>query len=190
MARRYRNRYTAAPIKCHGGMWQPPFPTSANTSPRTFKCPLPESDAEFEILSEIIYGKPLHVSKLLVMDHCYGQIEIAEKWDDYAPRCAAFSYEPNTIFLRTIAGPMHTSATLGWTDFRRYGHRHWLRMQRWSESRRNNDSRTVRPAFVRLARRFGVGENIVGRVDRRSDGVLTSGRVDGALAVSQAGGLA
>ncbi len=182
MSRRYRKRYTTAAIKCHGGLWQPPFPTSYNVSPRTLKCPLPQSDAEFEILSEVVFGKPLHVSKLWIMEHGYGQIEIAEKWEEYAPSVSIYSYEIDTIFMRTIAGPMKVSATLGWTDFQRHGHRHWLRMKRWSESRRNDDSRSVRPAFVRLARRFGVGENTVGRVDRRADGVPTEGRVDGASA--------
>ena len=180
---RYRIRYSLDPVNYIGVVWQPPFPVARNVSPATFKCPLPQSDAEFAILSEIVFGKQLSVGKLWLRGDDYGQIEIAEKYDSFAPH-GGRSYKVIETFMRTVAGPMSCSASLTWTDFRRYGHRHWRRLERWSESRRTNDSRTVRPAFVRLARRFGVGENIVGRVDRRSDGVLTGGRVDAAPAAS------
>jgi len=183
MARRWRpHRYSQEPIRLSRGTWQAPFPVTKGVSPATFKCPLPQSDAEFAILSEIVFGQPLSLGKFFLWDSA-GQMQIAEKYDSFAPKNDGH-YTIIGMFLRTVAGPMNCSMSLTYTDFKRYDHRHWLRLERWQKSRRNNDSRTVRPAFVRLAHRFGVGENIIGRVDRRSGGVLSSGRVDAALAAS------
>lgn len=180
--RRHRYRYSQEPIKLHGSVWTPPFPVARRVSPGHFKCPLPQSDAEFAILSEIVFGKQLSLKKLWLWEST-GRFSIAEPYDSYAPRGDGL-YGIIEIFRTTIGRAMDCSASLGSMGFKRYGHRHWRRFERWSESRRRNDSRSVRPAFVRLAHRFGVGENIVGRVDRRSDGVLTGGRVDGAPAAS------
>lgn len=187
-SKRRRQKFSSAPLTLNGTTWTPPFPLEQGVSPRTFKCPLPQSDSEFAILSEIVWGRPLTLKRLHIWnDNNWGQFEIAEKYESFALCGQRASYDVIDWFRRTICGPMHCSASLTYTDFKRYGHRHWARLVRWSESRSRNDSRTVRPAFVRLARRFGVGENIVGRVDRRSGDVLTNGRADAALAASMQG---
>jgi len=174
-AKQWLNEVRPWPLKT---AWCPPFPVEAGVSPPNFKMPLPQSDAEFAILTEIFFGKPLTLSRFWLRDG-YGQAQIAEKYDSFGdPSC----YSKLDWFMRTVFGPMHTSSSLTYTDFKRYKHRHWRRLERWQESRRRRDSSSVRPAFVRLAHQFGVGENIVRRVDRRSDGVLMDGREDAASA--------
>ena len=180
MARYYRSRNWRHEVRVFQGKrpWRPPFPVEAGVSPPAFKMPLPQSDAEFAILSEIFFGKPLRLRKMWLREDGYGQAEIAEKYDTFGDGC----YDKLAWFLRSVFGPMQTAQSLTWTDFKRYKHRHWRRLERWQESRRRGDSSSVRPSFVRLAHQFGVGENIVGRVDRRMDGVLSDGRVDAASA--------
>ena len=162
----------------HRNVWVPPFPVEVGVSPPKFKMPLPQSDAEFAILAEIFFGKPLTLSKMWLNENGYGQAQIAEKYETFGDGC----YDKLSWFLRSVFGPMQTASSLTWTDFKRYNHRHWRRLERWQESRRGGDSSSVRPAFVRLAQKFGVGENIIGRVDRRSGDVLIGGRVDAAPA--------
>lgn len=173
--RTWRSEVKVFPSK---NAWRPPFPVAAGVSPPPFKMPLPQSDAEFAILSEVFFGKALSLDKLWLREDGYGQANIAEKYDSFGDGC----YDKLSWFMRSVFGPIQTSQSLTWTDFKRYKHRHWRRLERWQESRRRGDSSSVRPAFVRLAHQFGVGENIVGRVDRRSDDVLTDGREDAASA--------
>jgi hypothetical protein len=56
------------------------------------------------------------------------------------------------------------------------GHRNKARLMAWQESRSRKNGSSVRPAFVRLARNVGAGEN---RIIRGSP-VLIAGREDGA----------
>lgn len=193
MAKRRRYRYQQDRT-FRGTGWVMPFALTTGVSPAHFKCPLPRSDAEFAILSEIFFGKALSLSKLWLYRD-YGQVEIAEKYDDYATIDGHFTsyccdgYARQSFFMQTVFGSTSCCRSLGYQDFKRLDHRQWRRMEHWEESRRRGDSSSVRQAFVRLAHRFGVGENIENRNRPPGIGVLSEGRVDGATAASFAGGI-
>lgn len=186
--RRSRYRYQTGRMFPKIG-WVSPFPFAVGVSPRHFKCPLPQSDAEFAILSEIVFGKALGIGKLWLFDDM-GQVEIAERYDDFAKVDGHFTsyslegYDRLSTFMQTVFGSIACCRSLTYQDFRRRSHRQWRRMEAWERSRRRNDSRTVRPAFVRLADRFGVGENTVSGNRPLGIGVLSEGRADGATAAS------
>jgi hypothetical protein len=188
MARRYRYRFQSEQ-SFRGTTWIPPFPMTRGVSPAHFKCPLPQSDAEFAILSEIFFGKALSLSKLWLYG-TGGQVEFAQGYKEYATADGHFSsysiegYDRLSFFMQTVFGSISCCRTLGYQDLKRIGHRHWRRLQRWEQSRRDKDSSSVRPAFVRLARRFGVGENIENGNRPPAIGVLSEGREDGATAAS------
>jgi hypothetical protein len=186
--RKYRYRYSNDQVFGHKN-WKPPFPVATGVSPRHFKCPLPRNDADFAILSEIFFGVPLSLSVLWIGGSC-GQAEIAQRYDSFATADGFFGkmetagYDRLSWFWDTVVGPMSGSRSLTHTGFRILTHRQGKRIANWIKRRRDTRGSTPSIAFVRLAHRFGVGENIIGRVDRRSDDVLTGGRVDGALAAS------
>lgn len=167
-----------------------------DTSP--FKCgrgglvmPLPHSDSELAILSEAYFGIPLRMKAIWR----YGdtaQYEVEQDYNayhgtgfKYGKYCLT-GYDHSRVFWRTVFGPLYCGgiARASYGQARITGHRNVERIDRWISDRRLTQGSPPRAAFVRLARRHGVGENIVGRVDRRSDDVLMSGRVDGALAAS------
>jgi len=190
MAHRYR--YASDASFGHRG-WVPPFPVAMNVSPRHFKCPLPTNDADFAILSEIIFGAPLSLSQLWLHGE-YGRAEIAQRYDDFATVDGYFSSHENAgydrigWFWQTVMGPMGTSRSLTTTGIKIVSHRQRARIENWIKHRRDNRGSTPSAPFVRLAHRYGVGENIVNRNRPPASGVLPAGRADGAAAVSLIGG--
>lgn len=188
MTKRWRYRY--AEDRTFGRRnWRSPFPVAVNVDPKHFKCPLPRNDADFAILSEIFFGVPLSLSKLWFWSSDgkgTGQAEIAERYDSFAEADGYFGrseiagYDRLSWFWQTVLGPMGSSRSLTFTTFRVASHRQQKRIANWIECRRSNRGSTPSEPFVRLARRYGAGENIVDRNRPPESGVLLDGRVDGA----------
>lgn len=196
--------YSHKPFSDHP--WVSPFPVAMFVSPGHFKCPRPRNDADFAILSEIIFGAPLRLSELWMSWGPFereervggkirsytirgvGRAEIAQCYDDFATLKGGFSkycirgYDRLSWFWQTVTGPMNTSRSLTCTGIRVLDYRHERRLRAWIEDRRKGSGSPPSAAFVRLAHTHGVGENIVDRNRPPEIGVLTGGRVDAAQA--------
>jgi hypothetical protein len=144
--------------------------------------PLPNCDAELEIVSEIYFKIPLHLSRL---DR--NSYKVRERYDDYHGNGWQFStysiagYDHSELFWKTICGDLYCGgiASHSYGQFKINSKRHEKRIQHWINSRRGKKPDTVRTPLVRLAQKYGLGESIA----IRGSGALTDGREDGAAAV-------
>jgi hypothetical protein len=141
--------------------------------------PKPETDAELEIISEIYFGKALHLRKL--SNYC--SYEVEEDYNSYHgegyefSECNCKGYDHSAIFWRHILGQLYCGgiARASYGQYKIKGYRNKKRIDKWIANRRNNTN-YIRPQFARLANRYGVGES---RMTLDSS-ALTCGRVDGA----------
>lgn len=144
--------------------------------------PLPNCDAELEVVSEIYFKMPLHLSRL----HRWSY-EVKEKYNAYHGTEWQFGqgciigYDHSGLFWKTVCGDLSCGGIAGhsYGQFKINSRRHEKRMQHWIDSRRGKKPDTVRTPFVRLAQKHGLGESIA----IRGSGALTDGREDGATAV-------
>lgn len=142
--------------------------------------PLPCNDAELEVISEIYFGRPLHIRALRTWWY-----EVDEDYNSYHGKGFLFSqhstegYDHSRLFWNTVFGRLGTGgiARASYGSFEPHGHRHTIRLRNWMEHRRKKETGRLRAPFVRLARQLSeTGGN---RVIRGSS-VLTEGREDGA----------
>lgn len=122
------------------------------------RVPKPKSDAEFAILSEWFFGRPLRVT----MSYA-GQYEIVEKFDsyqDYQFHCydgersirGLSQYDTEKVIMNLSFGVLRCGGTAG-SQYGQtaYGYRDKKRMQFWIDSRRSKHPSKVRKPFTRLA---------------------------------------
>lgn len=176
--------------------------TTPNFTPRTprtrqelLDAPKPSNPAELEVLSRWYFGKPLHLAFLRIRRAettepfaAYGQYEVAELYNDYHGngwlfgQCCIHGYDYSRDFWQHVVGVLYCGgiADHSYGQVRIKGHRDRLRLQRFEECLRRKESGRLGKAFERLAREYGAGEN----TETADDGVLTTGRVDGAVGAS------
>ena len=197
-------KYTYQPFRNHP--WVSPLPVRKGVSPAHYKCPLPRNDADFAILSEVIFGVPLTLKSLQVSwgpferthlvddrecSHLIlgaGYAEIDYRYDDFETISGDFSkYSPLGHYRlewlwQTAIGPMDSSRSLTQTSIRVLTHRNKRRLEAWIKDRSQKRGSPPSPAFVRLAHKHGVGENNLDGNRPPERVVLTGGRVDAAPA--------
>lgn len=160
---------------------------STKSGPDIFRgIPRPQNDAELEIVSEWYFGIPLHFRSLHVWGSG-GRYEVEEDFDSI-PRFGRSGYDEHHLFWNWVTGPMEGvrgTARACYGGFKITSYRQQKRLEGWVSSRRKKDGSSVRRPFVRLAERITGSEGTPRSATR---GVPTSGRVDGALAVSLSGG--
>jgi len=126
--------------------------------------PKPRSDAELEILSELYFGVPLHLSSL----GAYGSkasYKVAELYDSYHGKGfeqntdgehRTGGYDHSKYFWEYVCGKLYcggvAGCSYGQTHLKSY--RDMRRLQEWVDSRRRNDSGRIRKPFARLALRL------------------------------------
>jgi hypothetical protein len=123
------------------------------------RVPRPQSDAEFAILTDWYFGRPLHLRTLT----CYGNActyEIEEEYNSYHGAGWEFSegsicgYDHSRVFLQAVFGRLVCGGTAraSYGQAKTHGHRHVRRLRRWiCDRRRGTTDNSVRPAFLRLA---------------------------------------
>lgn len=116
------------------------------------RLPLPETDAEFAIVTERYFGVPLHIKCL---DN--GYYEIAEDYNLFGSYSDYYTPKDlwNWIFGRLNYGGVSRSS---YGQFEPRGHRHAKRLRRWVLNRQKGGScaNYVRKPFQRLAAQIGV----------------------------------
>lgn len=138
---------------------------------RGLAVPLPRNDAEFEVVSEYVFGKKLHLSGLNVNGRekregnkigngSYRVTEIYDSYADYAfeSKVGLGQYNLNRVFLDTVFGELGTGgiALHAYGSFDIRGYRNLKRLKAWENSRQK-DSKLgsglsgLRSQFVRLA---------------------------------------
>ena len=121
--------------------------------------PLPQSDAELEILTEYYFGTPLHLEKLTVRSY-----RVKEIFDDYD--LFKGNYDAHGVFWDWALVKLTCGGTAAqsYGQFDCRGYRHRRRLERWICSRRQKDSRSVRPTFAKVSQVVdGPGENTLNR---------------------------
>jgi hypothetical protein len=167
------------------------------TQAELMKAPLPSCPAELEVLSTWYFGAPLHLSHLRVADdYSFGDeadgsasYEVLEEYNSYHGRgwlfgqCCIVGYDYSRDFWAHVIGRLYCGgiASRSYGQVNVLGRRNVKRLKDFEGYLRRNESGRLRKAFERLARSYGAGENTVTRDSR----VLTSGREDGAHAVSK-----
>lgn len=153
--------------------------------------PKPRCDAELAILSEIYFGAPLRLLSLRIYGNT-AQYEVEQDYSAYhgdgfryGKHCTV-GYDHSGFFWRHVIGNLYCGgiARASYGQAHVASHRDAARLNFWIEDRRKERGSSPRPTFVRLARTHGAGENIANRNRPPAIGVLTSGRVDAALAAS------
>ncbi len=118
----------------------------------------PSNDLELEIVSEYIFGVPLHLKKLDTHDGEYASYEVLENHDDYYDQSFNIkahnsSYEVDDFFWKTVIGSLFCGgiarASYGQVDVK--GYRNQRRIVNWVFSRRNKSANYIRKPFTRLA---------------------------------------
>ncbi len=132
------------------------------------RIPLPQTCKELEIVSEYIFGMPLHLSKL----NFYGSgasYQVLEEHSDtydgvFDTAAHGSCYDVDAIFWRTVIGRMMCGgiASHCYGQVHVDGHRHMYRLKRLAFDVRNSKKVPdgpckVRRPFVRLARRLRDG---------------------------------
>ena len=152
------------------------------------RMPKPRNDAELAILTEWFFWAPLSLSVLQVATG-YARYEVKQKFDSYhgaefrlKSRC---QYDADAGFWRFVIGELTCGGVAGssYGQAKVVGWRNQKRLESWVQSRRNGGVSCVRPAFARLARAIGAGENRT----IRGGSVLIAGREDGAAGASIVG---
>lgn len=156
--------------------------------------PKPQCPAELEVLTAWYFGKALHLSELSVYESNREGIaggatyRVAELYNDYhgkgwlhADDCIR-GYDYSSDFWAYVIGHLSCGgiAAHSYGQAVVVGHRDVLRLKKFEGFLRRKEADRLRKAFERLAREHGAGENTVIRDSR----VLTTGRVDGAVAAS------
>ena len=121
-------------------------------------CPLPQNDAELEVLSRAYFGVPLHLSSLSCWNG-YGSYQVKEKYNDYHGAGFQYSqfdidgYNHSGLFWRSVIGRLTCGgiATHSYGQVKVINHRQAKRLERWIDSRRNKESGRLLKPFVRLA---------------------------------------
>jgi hypothetical protein len=159
--------------------------------------PLPRCPAELEVLSTWYFGAPLHLSCLRMYakgmapaSEAGAEYEVREEYNSYHGNgwlfygCAIEGYDYSSDFWAHVIGNLYCGgiASHSYGQCNVFGRRNVKRLKEFEECLRRNESGRLRRAFERLARSYGAGENTATRDSR----VLTSGREDGAHAVSNA----
>lgn len=153
------------------------------------RLPKPRNMAEFAALTEWYFGKPLGLSRLYVSGGG-GSYEIAEDYNEYHGQGWLFStlsidgYDYSGALWKHVFGPLSCGgiARASYGQFHIVGgYREAKRLAALQDSWRRKDAGRVRASLARLAPNSGGGES----AGIRGSGALTSGRVDGADAVSR-----
>ena len=117
---------------------------------------LPQNDAELAVLSEYVFGIPVHLK--LLSTYSYEVLESHNTYYDskFSMTAHQSSYEVDHVFWATVIGKLTCGgiAHVSYGQFDYKGHRHKKRILRWIDSRHNkrgNKATVLRPAFVRLA---------------------------------------
>lgn len=125
--------------------------------PERLKLSLPSNDAELAVVSEYIFGWPLHLCVLNVHGQ-YGSYEVEQNHDAYydhkfSESVHQSSYEVDRAFWATVIGPLFCGgiARASYGQVHVTGHRQRRRLAAWQHSRRSETGNTLRPAFARLA---------------------------------------
>lgn len=136
--------------------------------------PLPQNDAELELLTNWYFGKSLHISRLdfsfYSEDSCYnndrnnhigsGSYEVMEDYNSYHGKgwkysqCENEGYHDSGIFWNRVFGDLSCGgiSRASYGQFYVDNYRHGKRLEKWIKSRnRKDNSYKVRPAFLRLA---------------------------------------
>ena len=150
------------------------------------KAPIPRNALELELLSEWYFGKKLHASFDVYGDS--GSYQITEVYNSYHGKGFEFSencgdgYDHSRNFWNHVFGELSCGgiATRSYGQFKIKGYRHKRRLMAWQKMKARQDANYIRPAFVRLARNVGAGENRT----IRGNSVLITGREDGAVRAS------
>jgi hypothetical protein len=157
--------------------------------------PKPRNPAELEVLSAWYFGMPLHLEQLWVTDYksCQAadgsaQYRVAEEYNDYHGegwlhgKSCINGYDYSREFWAHVIGHLYCGgiATHSYGQATVIGRRNVLRLKAFEEFLLRKESGRLSARFERLARKHGAGENTVTRDSR----VLTTGRVDGAVAAS------
>lgn len=123
--------------------------------------PLPNNAKELEIVSEYIFGTPLHLSRLDVYEGA--SYEVKEYHNDYYDNKFNMAshnscYEVDAFFWKTIIGGLRCGGigghSYGQTEI--IGYRNKKRLQRLSFSLRNEGANYIRKPFARLAEHIRV----------------------------------
>lgn len=144
--------------------------------------PKPRTDDELAVLTELCFGLPSGLSRLLC-----GSYESDTKFSKMFSKeflsyhgvstgsCRLYDYAG--WFWNHVCGPLSCGGIAGrsYGQFKWTGYRHKKRIQFWEHDRRKNQGRPLREPFIRLARQLRDGKNR----EIRGIPVLTSSRVDG-----------
>lgn len=157
------------------------------TRKELMKMPRPHNPAELEVLSHWYFGMPLHLSLLYIYVNT-AQYQVLEEYKSYHGDGFNFSayscdgYDYSSVFWNFVIGELCCGGiaahSYGQAHIR--GHRDMARLKRFEGFMRGRQSGRLRKPYERLALLFGEGENTA----THDSGVLITGRVDGAVAVS------
>lgn len=125
------------------------------------RMPLPETDAELEVLTYAYFGKALHLS---VLSH-YGNYEVKEDYNSYHgkgwkfPRKNLDGYDYSREFWCTVIGEVICGgiARASYGACKLQGWRQKKRIHRWIRNRKT-ESNYLRKPFLRLAEKIGFSE--------------------------------
>ena len=143
------------------------------------KLPKPITDAEFEIITELYFGKALHV-RFSVQ---YPKYEIVEDYNSYHGKgysyseCSCEGYDHSSNLWNRVFGELYCGgiARASYGQFHIKGFRHKKRLEQWIKNR-GSGANYIRKPFQRLAQKYGLGENRMNLdssvlIDSRADGV-------------------
>lgn len=124
------------------------------------RMPLPETDAELEVITQQYFGKPLHLRDLT----CSGSYRVKEPYNDYHGKEWSFSqgsikgYDHSRKFWDYVCGKLHCGGisfySYGQFLFSERGYRHQKRICKWV-SNRKMQANYLRTPFKRLAGSLG-----------------------------------
>lgn len=130
------------------------------------KLPHPRNTVEFEILSEFVFGIPLHISGLTIWNKT-AQYEIKELYDSYRDagwerRMVGKQYDLNRDFCRHVFGCLYCGGIAGhaYGQVRIFGYRKHKRLLELGKSIREGKDGVYNPreSFLRLARMIRLRE--------------------------------
>lgn len=141
-----------------------------NKCHKFLKFPMPRSMAEFDVLSEIVWGTKIGIRYINVIKYsCKYSIEKA--YDSYAPKLSSKEmknlglssyYDLNDIFCKTIFGILSCGgvAKSAYGQSHILSHRQRICLEKLVQDmhERLDQRRPLRPSFVRLAQYYGLGE--------------------------------
>jgi hypothetical protein len=128
---------------------------------KLYRMPLPETDAELEVLTYAYFGKALHLS---VLSH-YGRYEVKEDYNSYHGKgwkfseCNTDGYDYSGRFWCTVIGEVTCGgiARASYGAYKLQGWRQRKRIHRWIRNRKTGINYLRKP-FLRLAEKTRFSE--------------------------------